>query len=99
MEKWKRPLTPEEDALEHIVACRDKPFLEERYIDSFKGRWSISVISRYINIEWISGITREEAGVVSLSQPIFCYLDINDSKGHYLLRLRGSWSELSGFQL
>ncbi|XP_039978355.1 LOW QUALITY PROTEIN: uncharacterized protein LOC120786776 [Xiphias gladius] len=38
MEKWKRPLTPEEDALEHIVACRDKPFLEERYIDSFKGR-------------------------------------------------------------
>ncbi|GLD59403.1 uncharacterized protein AKAME5_001140500 [Lates japonicus] len=38
MEKQKRPLTPEEDALEHIVARRDKPFLEERYIDSFKGR-------------------------------------------------------------
>ncbi|XP_056256201.1 uncharacterized protein LOC130184300 isoform X2 [Seriola aureovittata] len=38
MEMQKRPLTPEEDALEHIVACRDKPFLEERFIDSFKGR-------------------------------------------------------------
>ncbi|XP_049890842.1 uncharacterized protein LOC126384039 isoform X1 [Epinephelus moara] len=31
-------LSPEQDALEHIIACRDKPFLEERFIDSFKGR-------------------------------------------------------------
>nr|XP_046274081.1 uncharacterized protein LOC124074833 isoform X2 [Scatophagus argus] len=38
MDKQRRQLTPEQDALEHIVACRDKPFLEERYIDSFKGR-------------------------------------------------------------
>ena len=38
MEEQKRSLTPAEDALEHIVACRDKPFLEERHIDSFKGR-------------------------------------------------------------
>ncbi|XP_074468762.1 uncharacterized protein LOC141753956 isoform X2 [Sebastes fasciatus] len=38
MEKQRRQLTPEQDALEHIVACRDKPFLEERFIDSFKGR-------------------------------------------------------------
>lgn len=45
MEKWKRP--PEEEALEHIVARRDKPFLEERYIDSFKGRWFVSWISLY----------------------------------------------------
>ncbi|XP_041811872.1 uncharacterized protein LOC121620002 [Chelmon rostratus] len=38
MEKTTRQLTPEQDALEHIVACRDKPFLEDRYIDCFKGR-------------------------------------------------------------
>ncbi|XP_059205277.1 uncharacterized protein LOC131984472 [Centropristis striata] len=38
MEMQRRQLTPEEDALEHIVPCRDKPFLEERFIDSFKGR-------------------------------------------------------------
>ncbi|XP_036948803.1 uncharacterized protein LOC119016720 isoform X3 [Acanthopagrus latus] len=30
--------TPKQDALVHIVACKDKSFLEERYIDSFKGR-------------------------------------------------------------
>ncbi|XP_026203998.1 uncharacterized protein LOC113154170 isoform X3 [Anabas testudineus] len=38
MEKQKSQLAPEQDALEHIVACRDKPFLEERFIDSFKER-------------------------------------------------------------
>ncbi|KAM3596650.1 uncharacterized protein V6R79_018521 [Siganus canaliculatus] len=31
-------LTPEEDALEHILACRDKPTLEEKPTDSIKGR-------------------------------------------------------------
>ncbi|MED6289138.1 hypothetical protein CHARACLAT_033227 [Characodon lateralis] len=30
--------TPEQDALEHIVACKDKPFLEEQFINPFKGR-------------------------------------------------------------
>ncbi|XP_045915514.1 uncharacterized protein LOC123977076 [Micropterus dolomieu] len=38
MEKKRRQLTPEQDALGHIVACKDKPFLEERFIDSSKGR-------------------------------------------------------------
>ncbi|XP_075962356.1 uncharacterized protein LOC142965335 isoform X3 [Anarhichas minor] len=38
MDKQRRQLTPEQDALEHILACRDKRFLEERFIDSFKGR-------------------------------------------------------------
>ncbi|XP_026156664.1 uncharacterized protein LOC113126760 [Mastacembelus armatus] len=38
MEKQRADLTPEQDALEHIVAGQDKPFLEERFIDSFKGR-------------------------------------------------------------
>ncbi|XP_029022710.1 histone-lysine N-methyltransferase NSD3-like isoform X2 [Betta splendens] len=38
MEMQKKQQTPEQDALEHIVSCRDKPFLEERLIDSFKGR-------------------------------------------------------------
>ncbi|XP_031151492.1 uncharacterized protein LOC116047099 isoform X3 [Sander lucioperca] len=38
MEKQRRQLSPEQDALEHIVARRDKPFLEERFIDFFKGR-------------------------------------------------------------
>ncbi|KAK5883248.1 hypothetical protein CesoFtcFv8_019600 [Champsocephalus esox] len=38
MEKQRRQLTPEQDALEYIVACRDKPFLEEKLINSFKGK-------------------------------------------------------------
>ncbi|CAG5889514.1 unnamed protein product [Menidia menidia] len=37
MEKRNRQLTPAEDALEHIVACRDKPFLEQHFIDSYIG--------------------------------------------------------------
>ncbi|XP_072227139.1 uncharacterized protein [Leuresthes tenuis] len=38
MEKSSRHLTPAQDALQHIVGCRDKPFLEQRFIDTFKGR-------------------------------------------------------------
>ncbi|CAJ1082997.1 uncharacterized protein LOC117827743 isoform X1 [Xyrichtys novacula] len=38
MEDERRKLTPEQDALEHIASRKDKPFLEGRYIDSFKGR-------------------------------------------------------------
>ncbi|XP_029298586.1 LOW QUALITY PROTEIN: uncharacterized protein LOC115015426 [Cottoperca gobio] len=38
MAKQRRQKTSVQDALEHIVACRDKPFLEQRFIDSFKGR-------------------------------------------------------------
>nr|XP_020474167.1 uncharacterized protein LOC109970738 [Monopterus albus] len=38
MENQRGQLTHEQDALDHIVACRDKPFLEERFIDYFKGR-------------------------------------------------------------
>lgn len=38
MEDQRRELTPEQDALEHIAACRDKHFLEERHIDAIKGR-------------------------------------------------------------
>ncbi|XP_068431806.1 uncharacterized protein [Clinocottus analis] len=38
MGKHRRQRTPEQDALKHILACRDKHFLEERFIDSFKGR-------------------------------------------------------------
>ncbi|XP_029976872.1 histone-lysine N-methyltransferase set-1-like [Salarias fasciatus] len=37
METHNSQLTPEQDALQHIAACRDKPFLKERFIDSFKG--------------------------------------------------------------
>lgn len=32
-------LPPVEDALKHIAAWTDKPFLEERYIDTFKGKF------------------------------------------------------------
>lgn len=39
MEKKSRQLTPEQDALEHILACRDKHFLKERVVDSFKGKY------------------------------------------------------------
>lgn len=38
MEDQRREVTPEQDALEHIAACRDKHFLEKRYIDVIKGR-------------------------------------------------------------
>ncbi|XP_065804365.1 uncharacterized protein [Labrus bergylta] len=38
MENERPQLTPEQDALEHIFACKDKPFLEGRYIDASKGR-------------------------------------------------------------
>ncbi|KAG7501391.1 zinc finger MYM-type protein 4-like [Solea senegalensis] len=38
MENQKKSLSPEEDALVHIHACTDKYFLEDRFIDSFKGR-------------------------------------------------------------
>ncbi|KAM4725561.1 uncharacterized protein FYW61_013665 isoform 2-T3 [Anableps anableps] len=38
MKQQRGKQTPEQDALEHIVACKDKPFLEEQFIDSFKGR-------------------------------------------------------------
>ncbi|XP_040909011.1 uncharacterized protein LOC121191726 isoform X2 [Toxotes jaculatrix] len=38
VEQQGRQLTPEQDSLGHIKACRDKPFLEEMFIDSFKGR-------------------------------------------------------------
>lgn len=41
MEDQRRELTPEQDALEHIAACRDKHFLEERYIDAIKGRMNV----------------------------------------------------------
>lgn len=49
-------LPPVEDALKHIVACIDKPFLEERYIDTFKGKFVqtsliISVILMFLNTE------------------------------------------------
>ena len=37
------PLTPVQDALEHIKAQRDKGFLQEKFIDSFKGLWNLSV--------------------------------------------------------
>lgn len=47
MESQRRQLTPEQDALEHIVACRDKPFLEEIYIDAFKGRRNIFDVTLY----------------------------------------------------
>lgn len=39
MENRHKRVNPEQDALVHIVARRDKPFLEERFIDSFKGTW------------------------------------------------------------
>ncbi|XP_051811567.1 uncharacterized protein LOC127536125 isoform X2 [Acanthochromis polyacanthus] len=38
MEKQGGEMTPEQDALQYIAACRDKPFLEERFIDSLKGK-------------------------------------------------------------
>lgn len=41
MENRHKRVNPEQDALVHIVARRDKPFLEERFIDSFKGMWCI----------------------------------------------------------
>ncbi|XP_028256549.1 uncharacterized protein LOC114432624 isoform X2 [Parambassis ranga] len=37
-EQQGQQLTPEQDALEHIKTCRDKPFLKAAFIDSFKGR-------------------------------------------------------------
>lgn len=41
-------LPPVEDALKHIAACTDKPFLKERYIDTFKGKFVRT--SRIINV-------------------------------------------------
>lgn len=57
MENQRRQLTPEQDALEHIAACWDKPFLEERYIDVIKGRMNIFDVTFHIDIEGISGKT------------------------------------------
>lgn len=37
MEKQKPFLTPEQDALNHIANGKDKAFLEQRFINSFKG--------------------------------------------------------------
>lgn len=37
VERQGRHRTPEQDALEHIKACRDKPFLEAMFIDPHKG--------------------------------------------------------------
>lgn len=39
--KQKRQPTPEQDAEEHIKAGRDKPFLEEMFIDHQKGFFKI----------------------------------------------------------
>ena len=36
--------TPEQDAVEHIVLGRDKPFLEIQFINAFKGTLFISYI-------------------------------------------------------
>ncbi len=36
-QKQRRQLTAEQDALEHMKSCTDKPFLEEKFIDPFKG--------------------------------------------------------------
>lgn len=44
-------LNPEQDALEHIVAWRDKPFLRERFINPYKGRTYISETSLLIDID------------------------------------------------
>lgn len=38
METKKRHLTPEQDALEHILHFKDKSFLEERPIDAVDGK-------------------------------------------------------------
>ncbi|XP_041811390.1 uncharacterized protein LOC121619625 isoform X2 [Chelmon rostratus] len=38
METQRMQLTPEQDAREHIMSCRDKPFLDEVFIDPLKGR-------------------------------------------------------------
>lgn len=45
VEQRGRSLTPEQDALEHIKACRDKPFLEEMFIDPSKGFYLIYLVS------------------------------------------------------
>lgn len=37
MEKQEPLVTPEQDALNHIADGRDKPCLEQRFINSFKG--------------------------------------------------------------
>ena len=43
-----RQLTPEQDAVEHIKARRDKPFLEEKIIDAFKGFFKCIFIQPFI---------------------------------------------------
>lgn len=53
MEMQQRKRTPEQDALEHIAAFKDKPFLEERFIDSFKGRCILVITFLYIDLESI----------------------------------------------
>ncbi|KAI9516392.1 hypothetical protein NQZ68_015893 [Dissostichus eleginoides] len=37
MTQRSRRKTPEQDAIEHIILGRDKPFLDTRYINTFKG--------------------------------------------------------------
>ncbi|XP_062419595.1 uncharacterized protein LOC134132279 isoform X3 [Pungitius pungitius] len=38
MMERRRRKTPEQDAMDHIILGRDKSFLQEKFIDSFKGR-------------------------------------------------------------
>lgn len=45
----RRRKTPDQDALEHIVQGEDKAFLEERFINEYKGKFFI----QYINVCFI----------------------------------------------
>lgn len=45
-------LTPEQDALQHIKACKDKSFLKEMFINSTKG-WTPLVAVMVVFVNWL----------------------------------------------
>ncbi|XP_014851727.1 PREDICTED: uncharacterized protein LOC106923279 isoform X2 [Poecilia mexicana] len=79
MKEQRGKQTPEQDALEHIVACKDKPFLEERFIDSFKGRGVFTkktikpsmFVVEYRGNKFSRGIRSEERGGDALNGFVF----------------------------
>ncbi|XP_034027605.1 histone-lysine N-methyltransferase set-1-like [Thalassophryne amazonica] len=69
----RRRKKPEQDAKEHILAGKDKPFIEKRYINAFKGRGVFAIE----NIE-PSTFVVEYCGILSESK------EVEDDQGTYL---------------
>ncbi|XP_029700999.1 uncharacterized protein isoform X2 [Takifugu rubripes] len=73
----KRQLTPEQDALEHIRACRDKPFLEQKFINPDKGRGVFTsklIPASTFVVEYHGIISREDSSKVKHRECLDNYL-------------------------